>query len=69
MIINTLCGTEKSLFTGAYDGKIKKWTDIEKSPKLAGEVDVGNCVNFICNGPNDVVYSGTSDGIARKIVF
>lgn len=69
MIINSICG-DSHLYTGCYNGKVKRWIDIETAPTLSGEVNIGNCINTMCSsGTNNVVYCGNTDGILRKIVF
>lgn len=70
MIVNAICGSERLIFSGGYDGKVKCLSSInEKSPKIVGEADVGSCVNSICIGENEnIVYVGSSDGFLRKVV-
>lgn len=69
MIINAFCGVNNTLFSGGWDGKVKKWNDIDKNPKLAGEVDIGCCINSICNGEIGNIYVGACDGVIRRIHF
>lgn len=69
MIINTICATEDTLYTAGFDGKVKKWVDLDKGPKLGAEIDTGKCINAICNGPNNTVYVGDSDGLIKRISF
>lgn len=68
-IINAICATEDTLYTAAFDGKVKKWTDLEKGPKLVGEVDTGTCLNCICIGPEETVYVGDTEGNVKQIGF
>uniref|UniRef100_D3TS79 Hypothetical conserved protein n=1 Tax=Glossina morsitans morsitans TaxID=37546 RepID=D3TS79_GLOMM len=70
LIVNALCGDEKSLYSGGYDNKVKGWTDLdEKKPKALGEIDLGTCVNCLCCGNDNTVYIGCSDGIIRRAKF
>lgn len=69
MIIIAICGTDKEIFTAGWDGKVKKWINIDTSPKLASEVTIGKCINTLCNGPDGTVYCGSSDGIVRCLRF
>lgn len=73
LIIFSLCGVEMSVFSGDYEGKIKKWSInlTEKSVNLDGEIDVcpGICINcMVATNPN-TVFVGGSDGILRKVTF
>ncbi|XP_055848824.1 uncharacterized protein LOC129913884 isoform X2 [Episyrphus balteatus] len=70
MIINSICGNDKFLLSGGYDGKIKCWSDIDKpKPTAVGEADAGNCINSICLGGPGTVYAACSNGIIHKAVF
>ncbi|XP_030371116.1 uncharacterized protein LOC115621569 [Scaptodrosophila lebanonensis] len=70
MIINSICGDEKHLYSGGYDNKVKGWNNLDASQPLAlGEVDVGSCVNSICCGENNAVYIASSDGLIRCAKF
>lgn len=70
MIVNGICGSERFIYSGGYDGKVKCLSKItEKNPKIVGEADVGSCVNGICIGEQEnIVYVGSSDGFLRKVV-
>ncbi|XP_055380559.1 probable serine/threonine-protein kinase roco4 [Condylostylus longicornis] len=70
MIINSICGTDKTLFSGGYDKMVKMWVNIDKECKLGGEINLESCINSICNGENDhTIYAATSDGYIRKVAF
>lgn len=70
MIINSICGNESFLFSGGYDGKIKGWTDIDKTkPTAMGEADTGNCINSICLGSSGKIYAACSNGTIHKAVY
>lgn len=69
MIINAICGNEYNLYTGGYDGKIKKWVELESSPQNVGEATVGNCINALCIGPNNSVFVADSRGMISRIGF
>lgn len=69
MIINAICATDNALFTAGYDGKIKKWIDLEKGPKLGETIETGKCINTLCVGPNDSIYSGDSEGVVKRLQF
>lgn len=70
MIINSICGNDNELFTAGYDGKIKKWIELENnSPHIAGEAVVGVCINSICMGPTGIIYAADTNGIISRAVF
>lgn len=69
MIINAMCDTEEFLFTAGYDGKVKKWKDLEKDPKLVEEIDTGKCINTLIVGPDHTVFVGDSDGFVKRLRF
>lgn len=69
MIINTIIEHENNLYTAGYDGKVKKWTNLDKGPKLAGEIAIGNCINTLCVGPDNTIFAGTDDGLIRRLHF
>ncbi|EDW83641.1 uncharacterized protein Dwil_GK13571 [Drosophila willistoni] len=70
MIVNSICGDEKYLYSGGYDKKVKGWSDLASSqPRSLGEVEVGSCVNCICCGKNNLVYIASSDGFVRAVKF
>lgn len=70
LIINSICGNDKFLYSGGYDSKVKGWTNLDQeAPKALGEVVIGSCVNNICCGVNDNVYIASSDGIIRRAKF
>lgn len=69
MIINVIIATEDAIFTAGYDGKVKKWTDLAKGPKLAEEISVGKCVNSLCFGPDNTIFAGDAAGLVKRIRF
>lgn len=69
MIINTIIATDTAIFTAGYDGKVKKWTNLDKEVKLAEEIEVGKCVNSLCFGPEDTIFTGNADGSVKRIRF
>lgn len=70
MIINALHGNETNVYTGGFDGKVKKWALNVDELKLIGEVDAGAVINSIVDGPkNGSIYVGGADGAVREIVF
>lgn len=67
-LINALCAQSDSLYTAAFDGKIKKWTELEnKAPKISDEFSTGKCINAMVNGPNNTLYVGDADGWVKQI--
>lgn len=69
MIINTMCTVDDFLFTAGYDGKVKKWTNFDKTPTLVEEIDTGKCINILCAGPNQTVFAGDSEGFFKRLQF
>ncbi|XP_063227807.1 F-box and WD repeat domain-containing 11-A-like isoform X3 [Bacillus rossius redtenbacheri] len=66
MIMNALCGEgETTLYSGGYDGKLKKW-DLSTLQSL-GECPVAPCINAICAGTTGTVYVGASGGYIARI--
>lgn len=70
MIINAIAGNEKEIFSGGWDGVVKRIVDIELTPKISGELNVNSCINCICEG-NDksTIYVGCANGNILKIFF
>lgn len=69
MIINAIVAAGDTVYTAGYEGKVKKWVDLENGAKNAETVDVGKCVNALCIGPNNSVYAGDSSGVIRRLQF
>ncbi|XP_055676522.1 uncharacterized protein LOC129785882 [Lutzomyia longipalpis] len=69
MIINCMYGNTYGFYTGGWDGEVKKWVDVDKYPKIAGEANIGCCVNAITDGPDGSIFAAGADGKIRKIVF
>ncbi|GAB0096532.1 uncharacterized protein DMENIID0001_120560 [Sergentomyia squamirostris] len=69
MIINCLYGNTTAFYTGGWDGKVKKWVEVGQYPKIAGDADIGCCVNAITDGPDGCVFAAGADGKIRKILF
>jgi len=71
MIINCFCSDGDILFTGGYDGKVKKWIGVgtETGLEMYSVVDVGACVNSLCLGPDNSLYAAITDGSIKRIRF
>lgn len=69
MIINAMCTADEFLFTAGYDGKVKKWKDLDKDPKLVEEIDTGKCINTLIEGPDHTVFVGDSEGFVKRLRF
>lgn len=71
MIVNAICGSERFIFSGGYDGKVKCLMNIsETNPEVKGEAEIGSCINGMCVGEKEnIAYVGSSDGLLRKVVF
>ena len=71
MIVQAITGNDSYLFSGGYDKKVKAWTNLShETPTFVGEVDIENCVNGICCGPDDTtVYVAGSDGYIKRAKF
>lgn len=69
MIINVMCSIDEYLFTAGYDGKVKKWKNVENGPELVEEIDTGKCINAMIPGPEHTVYVGDADGFVKRLQF
>lgn len=69
MIINTICSSGSDLYSAGYDGKVKKWVEVENSPKNVGEVTIGRFVNAICVGLENRVYVADTTGVISEVCF
>lgn len=69
MIINAICELDDFLFTAGYDGKVKKWKNIDKEPTVVEEINTGKCINVLCPGPEHTIFAGDSDGLIKRLKF
>lgn len=69
MIINTICSSGTDLYTAGYDGKIKKWIEIENGAQNVGEVTIGRFINAICTGNDNRVYAADTAGVISEVCF
>lgn len=69
MIINTICSSGSDLYSAGYDGKVKKWIEVENSPQNVGEVTIGRCINAICIGADSKVYVADTNGVISEVCF
>lgn len=69
MIINTVCSSGSDLYTAGYDGKVKKWVEVENSPQNVGEVTIGRFINAICMGADNRVYVADTLGVISEVNF
>lgn len=69
MIINVMCAIDDFLFTAGYDGKVKKWKDLEKGLSLVEEIDTGKCINAMCAGPDHTIFVGDVEGFVKRLRF
>ncbi|KAG4067784.1 hypothetical protein HA402_010470 [Bradysia odoriphaga] len=69
MIINTVCASGSDLYTAGYDGKVKKWIEVENSPRNVGEVTIGRFINAICMGADSKVYVADTTGVISEVCF
>lgn len=64
-----MCTIDDYLFTAGYDGKVKKWKDVEQGPVLVEEIDTGKCINTLIPGSEHTVYVGDVDGFVKRLQF
>lgn len=64
-----MCTVDDFLFTAGFDGKVKKWKNLDKAPTLVEEIDTGKCINALCVGPEHTVYVGDSAGFVKRLRF
>lgn len=69
MLINVFAALDDFLITAGYDGKVKKWKDLETGPVLVEEIDTGKCINALIPGPEHTVYVGDSEGFVKRLQF
>lgn len=69
MIINTICSSGIDLYSAGYDGKVKKWVEVENSPQNVGEVSIGRFINAICMGIDNRVYVADTNGVISEVCF
>lgn len=64
-----MCSVDDFLFTAGFDGKVKKWNNLDKAPVLVEEIDTGKCINTMVAGPENTVFVGDSDGFVKRVLF
>lgn len=70
MVINTIFAHENQVFTGAFNGKIRRWTIDEQGINEDGELVISCCINAIVgNQDGSVLFVGGSDGAVREVIF
>lgn len=69
MIINTICSYGSELYSAGYDGKVKKWVEVETGPQNVGEVTIGRFINAICMGIENRVYVADTAGVISEVCF
>jgi hypothetical protein len=71
MMVNSICGTDECLYTGGWEGKIKRWAEIEQGGKQVNEAHIeGQCINCMTvGGDGNTVFFGAPDGAVRKAKF
>lgn len=70
MVINTMFAFGEYLYTGAFNGRVRRWKIDDESITLEGELSINICINaMVPNGDGSIVYVGGSDGAIREVVF
>lgn len=70
MVINCLFAFEDLIYTGAFNGKIRRWRFTEEGITLEGELTITICINaMVPNEDGSIIYVGGSDGAIREVVF
>lgn len=70
MIINAIVGVNSAIYSGGWDGFVKKVVGLESEPSVVDQVNLNSCINTICIGVNEnTVYAGCTDGTIKKLVF
>lgn len=70
MVINAVHTYGNVIFTGAFNGKIRRWSFDEMGIECDGELDVGICINtMVGSADGNILYVGGSDGAVREVVF
>lgn len=64
-----MCVADEFLFTAGWDGKVKKWKNVEKDPTLVEEIDTGKCINAMVAGPDHTIFVGDSEGYVKRLQF
>lgn len=61
MIVTSLAVDGNYVWTGAWDGHVKRWKIVGDKLEGAGDVDLGGCVNSIVTYSN-TAYAAVSGG-------
>lgn len=70
MVINTLFAFGDLVYTGAFNGKIRRWKIDEEGITQEGELSINICINaMVPNADGSIIYVGGSDGAIREVVF
>lgn len=58
------------LYTGAFNGKVRRWRITEEDLTLEGELNINICINTMCaNDDGSIIYVGGTDGAVREVIF
>lgn len=70
MVINTMFAFDDLLYTGAFNGKVRRWRFTEEGITLEGELSINICINaMVPNADGSIIYVGGSDGAIREVIF
>jgi len=69
MIINAICATDDSLFTGGVDGKVKRWKNLDRRPRVVETIETGKNVTALCVGPIHTVFVGDPESEEGLITY
>lgn len=61
MIVTTLATNGDTVWTGGWDGVVRKWKIVGEKLEAAGELNVGGCINSLA-AADDRVYVAVSGG-------
>lgn len=67
MIVTSIAVDGDFVWTGGWDGHIKRWQIVNDQLQAAGDIDVGGCVNALIAYSNCVYAAVTGERLAKII--
>lgn len=64
-----MCATDSELYSAGYDGKVKKWVELENVAQNVGEVTIGSFINAICLGFKNALFVADTTGMISRVSF
>lgn len=64
-----MCASDTILYSAGYDGKVKKWVEVDNVAQNLGEVTIGSFINAICIGFDNALFVADTTGMISKVSF